>query len=486
MKYLKLQGVNICFGMLWYGAMNAKKLNREDLLEKHSSSKSFLIKQDSRVAFGLIENSTIQQNIPPRLKSAAALMSRDLPNGVAIIDIPSAEFDHLYWGVLNSQGVSVVDHISENVDDVISVIIKHLNNPIQEVLEVREPLLRTSIPVSDLGDHYKELARIRNFRKSEWGYDDFAYILSQSKPNDCVVSDGVGGTLNSVMSNIGFIKNLKREHILGIVALPVMGYLAYDIFLSGSNMEDFEVDIPVVTRTPLISKDKKDPLEEAAKIAISKAMIGGKIDWWKKYKSSYEQTPRYISGYRKMGITCSLVSLRCETRFDAPGDYFNFPAAMNYLRSKYDDVVFTATGTSLIGVYKISRASLYTKVHKLEDLPEFDRGESALGPILKLSKTRPGFASSITEGKIINFAPEGSKNKRGSAKIDPLKSSFVLVGWQATGAYIHQSYLVESHMVRPFMAVNSFGVQRSEGGFESFSLSGAYLMKADLQGVKEK
>ncbi|MEY8198507.1 MAG: hypothetical protein RPS47_04645 [Colwellia sp.] len=462
-------GHDIVIGLIWESSSKKSELS-SDFSERHNSDRSVLVKGDSRVSWGVVKNSKVNDDLPKDCVSLAAIQAQQFKSSAWLIALPQKEKNSIpqYWGCLISDGVPEIEVVNEDIDKVVHLLNTLLDDEVEDVINVDSPILYTDLPLVTMSSssNWEEFLGQRKWRQSEYEIDDLSDLLLNR--NFRAVSQ-IGGISRGLdFSRFGSRENITRISFL-VFAMVSITYV-FGGFSDSEISPILEYTSPVQRSQPVI--DISNETKRVVSEKLAPELLGIRRGWALNKRNTYLRLPGYSYGYRKSHMACAIIQMRCEYTFKADENYSDLNRALDKLSPYFENITFSTDGKNITGLIKIDYESLYTKVQLVEDLPVFDSGREITSKSIMLTKSRPGLTMNTTNAELMQV-----DFKKRKITPDPnVEIRYMIIGWAASGSYKHQIDVVTSALKSKYISINSISIQ-SENGQTSFNLRGSYLMR---------
>jgi hypothetical protein len=466
MHLQEIEGFNLVSGLRWKSATDSTKLDKNIWLDEYLAKRGIECFSEGRYSVGVAEDSMENDWLPAKCLSLAAVCATEYLNAVFLMKFQS-EGEVLYWGAIINKGVPERDVTSENLSDVIDPIISKLSDTVSGVLINTNPILALNFSEDEQleSDELIRLLAVKEFNKQEFNYGDLLDVLNGLR--------GKVGALR-ILKGSGFdasyFKGFQFTKEIVLILVIIIGLSGLGLFFSGVFESEPEYDpfsmIKSRSQADIIAEENLRRSVTQRKVAksIKDQLIGMRGLWLKPAVKKWEKATSYAGGYSKVSLVCNLAAAMCEARYIPGSSYSDFNLALGILKKEYKEVVFTMNGEEIIGSYDIDKDLLFLSTYLVPDLPEFDRGQNLIGPMREISYSRPGMVSQLSLGEVVTV-----KLDKGYSGDVPF--SFILVGWTASGEYLHQLDTVLNTFGKDFVTFNHLRVEYNKDGSKSFKIT---------------
>jgi hypothetical protein len=479
MHLQEIEGFNLVSGLRWKSATNSSKLDKDIWLDEYLAKRGIECFSDGRYSVGVAEDSVESDWLPAKCLSLAAVCATEYLNAVFLMKFQT-EGEVLYWGAIINKGVPERDVTSENLRDVIDPIISKLSDTVSGVLVNTNPILALNFSEDEQleSDELIKLLAVKEFNKQKFDYDDLLAVL-----NGLTGKTGALKILKGSGFDVSYFKDFQFNKDTILIIFMIFGLSGLGLFYSGAFESEQEYDpfaeMQSRSQAEIMAEEnlRRSDTQRKVSKSIKDQLIGMKGRWLKPAIKEWDKASSYAGGYSKVSLVCNLATAMCDARYIPGSSYSDFNLALKILKKEYKGIVFTMNGEEIIGSFDIDKNSLFLSTYLVPDLPEFDRGQNLIGPMRKLSHSRPGMVSQLSAGEVVTV-----KMEKGYSGDVPF--SFVLIGWTASGDYLHQLDTVLDTFGKDFVTFNHLRVEYNKDGSKSFTTTGAYLMQQKKEGIE--
>ena len=480
-----VSGKTVSFGLRWFSKTSKNKLDVDDLKQKYAANRILIVESKTRASIGLVQNSPANSK---QTVVGAAAIARMMPNGVAVVRLGDAEIPEMdtvkWWTVVCRNGVPEMDIISDDVEESLRILTKRLSDPVSKILHGVRFGFESNAHES-VEHAIQDIKRVTgsDVESTEFSWVRFCDRLSALRGGDLrtrLAKPSLFQTVFTVEGIKDFFLDLDREKKIVIAAVVLaLIFLVRQAWVFFSSQEEVYVPRPVAVAPPI--EKKVDNVVDQATQYISSTLrdhlvgVGG--GWVDTAVTWYHSLPDLTHGYKKSKLECSVASGECTVIY-LGSSYSDFSEGLADIERLFQSITFVSDGSKIVGKQPIDKESVVVPdgVIRVADLPAFNRGRTLIESILPVSKARPGLSMSVESAQTIQILP-----------IDvpitipgDMLSKFVVVGWNASGEYLHQLPVALAAVDLPYTPVRYLSVDQG-----SFTIKGGHLTQSENMESKQ-